>query len=495
MLQARRLTLGLALTVIVTTTTFGLSTGAGATPQGDLANATAQAKRLEAEIQANGNKADALDEQYLEAQSAVADANKKITAAERSIASTEAHSAQLHAHLGDRAALLYMGAGNNDPLGIDATSVQDLGSRTKYTEAAAAQDSAMLDELKVVDEQLHGQRSDLLKVRDDAQQKQKAADGARKSVAAINAKMQHLLASTNANIRSLAARIEQQRLAAQAAAERARLAQIEAQQTAARTAATGGGGGGAVASSPADIGVDPGSIPAPSGGAAGGDRLRPGADRQALRLRRHRSGRLRLLRAHDDGLGAGRSVHGARLTVAVPVVPARADLGPPAGRPRVLREFRPVEPSCRYLRRRRDDDRSAAHRCVRALRTRSTGPISCRWARARRSCGRRTRLRNHQHPEFGLDLLARLGTERRALEAAVAEQADHRDALHAVLLGELRLLVDVDLHDLVGAAAASPRSSRRSATPGGTARTTAPRSRRSPGRSLLQHLRLPTARS
>ena len=65
----------------------------------------------------------------------------------------------------------------------------------------------------------------------------------------------------------------------------------------------------------------------------------------------------------------------------------------------------------------------------------------------------------------------------RALEAAVAEQADHRDALHAVLLRERRLVVDVDLHDLVGAGA-SRRSSRRSARPAGTARTTAPRSRR-----------------
>ena len=38
-----------------------------------------------------------------------------------------------------------------------------------------------------------------------------------------------------------------------------------------------------------------------------------------------------------------------------------------------------------------------------------------------------------------------------ALDPAVAEQADHRDALHAVLLGDARLVVDVDLHDLVGA--------------------------------------------
>ena len=287
MLQARRLSLGLALGLVVTTTTLGLSASAGATPQADLANATAQAKRLEAQISANSDKADALDEQFLQAQSAVADANKKIATAEHNISATEAHSAQLHTRLGDRAALLYMGVGNNDPLGINATSVQDLGSRAKYTEAAAAQDSSMLDELKVVDETLHAQRSDLVKARDDANKKEKAADSARKQVQAINAKMQQLLASTNSNIRSLAAKIEQEQLAAQAAAARARMAQLAAQQAAARQVAAaatvgtngggtndggggggGGSGGGAIATSAADVGVSPGSIPAPSGGAA-----------------------------------------------------------------------------------------------------------------------------------------------------------------------------------------------------------------------------------
>ncbi len=53
-------------------------------------------------------------------------------------------------------------------------------------------------------------------------------------------------------------------------------------------------------------------------------------------------------------------------------------------------------------------------------------------------------------PELGFELRAGLQAERLALEAAVAEQADQRDALHVVLLGERGLVVDVDLHDLVG---------------------------------------------
>src|SRR5262249_27865540 len=63
------------------------------------------------------------------------------------------------------------------------------------------------------------------------------------------------------------------------------------------------------------------------------------------------------------------------------------------------------------------------------------------------------RLRDDEHAELGLDLLARLGAERSAFEAAVPEQSDERDALDLVLLRDLRLVVDVDLHDLVGALA------------------------------------------
>ena len=161
MLQARRLTLGLALTVIVTTTTFGLSTGAGATPQGDLGECHCAGEAPRGGDPSERQQGRCARRAVLEAQSAVDDANKKIAAAERSIASTEAHSAQLHAHLGDRAALLYMGAGNNDPLGIDATNVQDLGSRTKYTEAAAAQDSTISTSSAWSTSNCIGQRSDL----------------------------------------------------------------------------------------------------------------------------------------------------------------------------------------------------------------------------------------------------------------------------------------------------------------------------------------------
>ncbi len=266
LLRARHLTLSLALGLALGTAVTAAP--AGATPQSDLASKTAQAQRLEAQIQANSDRADALDEQYLQAQNAVADANRQIATAERGIDNARRQESQLRTRLGDRAALLYMGVGSGDPLGIDATNVQELGSRAKYGEAAAESDDRLIGQLTLLDEQLRIQTRDLEKQKSDAQHRQDVADAARREVAKADASMQKLLSSTKSDIRALAATIEQDRLAAQARAEQARIqrqaAEQAAAQQAANQAANNGNGGFSLS---ANTGVDPGNIPAPSSGA------------------------------------------------------------------------------------------------------------------------------------------------------------------------------------------------------------------------------------
>ena len=264
LLRARHLSLGIALTLTVGVTTF--ATPANATPQSDLASKTAQAQRLESQISANSDRADALDEQYLQAQSAVAEANRKIVATVQAIATARAEAAGVRSRLGGRAALLYMGAGSSDPIGIDVASVQDLGSRAGYGEAAAETDTKMIDRLKVLDENLRRQTADLEKQKKDAEKRQKEADSARRDVEKLSAQMEKLLSSTKSDIKTLAAQIEQQRIAAQEAAVRARIAAQAARDAAARAAQ--GTGNGGVASGAGNVGIDPGSIPAPSPGAA-----------------------------------------------------------------------------------------------------------------------------------------------------------------------------------------------------------------------------------
>jgi cell wall-associated NlpC family hydrolase len=258
-LRARCLTLSLALGLALGATS--IAAPAGATPATDLASKKAQAQRLESQIQASSDQADILDEQYLQAQNAVGDANRQIASAEVGIASAQAQEAGLRSQLGGRAALLYMGAGSGDPLGIDATNVQELGSRAKYGEAAAETDNRMIDQLGLLDEQLQRQTKDLEKKKIEAQKRQNDADAARRQVEKISSKMQQLLDSTNSDIKTLANKIETDRIAAEKAAAQARIRAQEAQAT---RAASGGG----QSSNPSDIGVPPGPAPAPSSGAA-----------------------------------------------------------------------------------------------------------------------------------------------------------------------------------------------------------------------------------
>jgi cell wall-associated NlpC family hydrolase len=218
-------------------------------PPTDLANGITQAAKLRLAIDANARQADILDENYLQAQAAVHKANKKIAATQRQIDATEAKVDSLKTELAGRAALLYMGAGNSDPIGFDATSVQELGARAKYGNAAAQSDQRILDELKRTEDALNAQHDDLESQLGIAKQRQKTALDARRRAARINADMRKLLATTSANVRLLAAKMEQDALASAAVAEQAWLLRMATEK------------------GKAGIGAPIGDIPAPSIGA------------------------------------------------------------------------------------------------------------------------------------------------------------------------------------------------------------------------------------
>jgi cell wall-associated NlpC family hydrolase len=200
-----------------------------------------------------------LDEQYLQAQSAVEAATQQIAQAEAGVARAERHADKLHSMLGARAARLYMGAGNVDLFSIDATNVRELGSKSKYGEAAAETDSRMLDDLKLVEEQLGIQRKALEKQRAAAQDRQRVADNARHAIESATRQQEQLLTSVKGSIRAKVNEIARQRRAAEEAAARAEFAR---RQAAARSFNTGR------STSSVDIGIDPGNIPAPNPGAA-----------------------------------------------------------------------------------------------------------------------------------------------------------------------------------------------------------------------------------
>jgi len=189
-------------------------------------------------------------------------ADKKIAATQARIAANDDHVAKLKTQLASRAALLYMGAGNADPIGFNVASVQDLGAMAKYGDAAAARDESILADLKHTEDELTSQHDDLEHQLADATGRQDAARSARREVSRVNAGMKKLLATTTASVRLLATKMEQDAIASASLAEQAWL-QRQAKLAEARRAK-----GGIGAPPPgSDPGGAFGDIPAPTPGA------------------------------------------------------------------------------------------------------------------------------------------------------------------------------------------------------------------------------------
>jgi len=228
-------------------------------PPTELANGIDQATKLQLQIAANAKRADVLDENYLKAQRAVKLAQKKSTALQGQISTTNAHIDELRHELASRAALLYMGAGSGDPIGMNATSVQELGSMAKYGNAAAERDQQILDDLHASQQQLDAQHTDLEAQLATARHRQLEARAARREVARVNAATKKLLDTTQASVKLLAAKMEQDALAAASIAEQAWLQKLAQRQADARKAGK--------VPAPGDTGPILGGLPAPSNGA------------------------------------------------------------------------------------------------------------------------------------------------------------------------------------------------------------------------------------
>jgi cell wall-associated NlpC family hydrolase len=264
--SSRPLTAGVVLALTIASATFGLAGTAAAAPPAppdtSLAGETAQAAKLTLEIATNSKRADVLDERYLEARAAVKVATQKVAATQQDIGAAEEAADRLRAELRGRAALLYIGAGNQSPIDVDVESVQQLGSMTKYGDAAAQQDQRLLNDLDATESRLTAQRDHLRDQLADAKKRQHSADSARRAVANANAALKHLLDTTTATVKLLATQMEQQAEAAAVLQEQAWLTHLAQQQA----AHPGTAAGGAAADPNSPFG-DLGPLPAPTPGA------------------------------------------------------------------------------------------------------------------------------------------------------------------------------------------------------------------------------------
>ncbi|MDQ1511931.1 MAG: peptidoglycan DL-endopeptidase CwlO [Actinomycetota bacterium] len=222
-------------------TTAGLATAAHATPESQLASEQAKAEQLQSEIEANGNRVSILDEQYNRAEQAIQRTTDQLDADRAQVEAKTRETERVRSLLADRAAELYMGAGNPSPLAVlDVTSTQQLGSRSAYGAAAADEDNQLLNAAKVAIDELGLQQKSLAQARTRAQTERDALDATRREISDATARQESLLQQSNGKIKTLVDEIQAAKERAQEAAARAameRAAQQQAVQQAAQQAA------------------------------------------------------------------------------------------------------------------------------------------------------------------------------------------------------------------------------------------------------------------
>jgi cell wall-associated NlpC family hydrolase len=220
---------------------------AGAAPDGG--DLQAQANQLEAQINANQVKLDALNEQINAAQYQLDQANATINDAQVRIAAAKAQTDGLEKLVQQRAVAIYQSAANGQSTGLFNVDPSELASSQKYTKAASDQDNTLVDQLNESKAQLSAREKDAQNAKNAAQAQKQALQNAEATFQAASNQYHGLLTQVNGQLAPLVA---------QAAAVR------DAQQ-APKGGGAGGGGGGAGGGGPA---FDPSKVP-PASGAAG----------------------------------------------------------------------------------------------------------------------------------------------------------------------------------------------------------------------------------
>jgi cell wall-associated NlpC family hydrolase len=229
------------------------ATAAGASPIDDK---KAEAARLSAAIDANGDKISALDEERNAAQLELQDAQAQIATAKQQIDQAQQQADALKAALGQRAASIYTDqtspGGNADSIADPITAA----ARSTYAAAAANKNDGTISQLTVVKEQLAEKQAQYETAQATAQAKNDQLAAAAKQVAALNATQEKLLSQTKGELATLVAADQKRR------DDAARAAALAAIQRSRAAATTRSGGGTATARAPQAI---PANLPPPSG--------------------------------------------------------------------------------------------------------------------------------------------------------------------------------------------------------------------------------------
>jgi cell wall-associated NlpC family hydrolase len=257
--------------------TVAAPVAAGASPIDDK---KAEAAKLSAAINANGEKMDALNEQMNGARLQLQSGQSEIESARRDISIAKEQADALKSALAQRAAALYTDqAASGVEAGGDLSNPVTDAARSTYAAAAATKNNGMVSQLTLVKERLAEKKATFEAARASAQAQSDSLAASAKAIAELNANQQKLLAQTKGELDALVLQEQQRRdaeaqVAALAAIKRVAAATAARQDAARRatdsSASAGGatGSSGRAAISNATNTVLPANLPAPSPRAA-----------------------------------------------------------------------------------------------------------------------------------------------------------------------------------------------------------------------------------
>lgn len=208
----------------------------------------AEARRLQEQIDANGEKATALAEAFNAAVIKHERSSSAIEQAKQRVAENQARVNTLRGIVTRRAAEAYKRAGMGISVSEDIDSITETTRRNKYASAATGADKNVMGELAKANEKLEAQKQDLQRQKDEAATEKDALADKRAELDGLQEKQEQLLAQVKGDLAQL---VE---------AERDRRAREAASRQQAQPAAPGPGRKATPAELP--------NVPAPSPGAA-----------------------------------------------------------------------------------------------------------------------------------------------------------------------------------------------------------------------------------
>jgi cell wall-associated NlpC family hydrolase len=235
---------------------FGAAAIAGLVPMSSahaqsIDDKRAEATKLEADIQANGDQVAALSEQIHNAEVKVEGANATITDAQARIDDARASIDRITELVRQRVASLYRSSANGGDTGdIFNLDIRSLSSREAYSSAASDRDNSLLDQLDAARQDLNDRRQEAEDAKAAAQKDKARLDAKKADYQAANAESERLLAKVKGELATLVA----EAAAARAAAEAPQGVPAVSELPSAPPGSGGGGGGGAVGFAMAQVG-------------------------------------------------------------------------------------------------------------------------------------------------------------------------------------------------------------------------------------------------